>query len=164
MQDIERSSSRFEHHKVSDFMSRTGIVVGPHATLAEAETYFEKYDFNLLPVVDRLRLMGVLTKTDFLKAFCVGPSSVSVPYEEVANRQVETFMTPNPKTFSPQSSLQKVLEEMVATRHRSFVVVEGDQFVGVISREDIIRALRQRRGEPSRRSNHGRYDRDPAVS
>jgi CBS domain-containing protein len=70
MQDAERPSSHFERYTVSDFMSRTGIAVGPHATLADAETYFEKYDFNLLPVVDRLRLMGVLTKTDFLKAFC----------------------------------------------------------------------------------------------
>jgi CBS domain-containing protein len=98
---------------------------------------------RLLPVVDRLRLLGVITKTDFLKAFSAGQRTAGVPYDQIVAREISTVLTSNPKTFTPQSPLQQVLDEMVATRHRSFVVVDGDQLVGVVSREDVIRALRQ---------------------
>jgi CBS domain-containing protein len=51
-------------------------------------------------------------------------------------------MNIHPDTVSPETPLSNVLERMVVTRHRSFPVVEGDRLVGMISREDVVRALR----------------------
>lgn len=52
-----------------------------------------------------------------------------------------TVMNPYPATVSPETPLTRVLEQMVESRHRSFPVVEGGTLVGVISREDVARAL-----------------------
>jgi CBS domain-containing protein len=136
MRSPNPSPPLFERFTVADFMSRVGLVVGPHATLDSALSYFERYDINVLPIVDRLRVIGVLTKTDLLRAFSKRSRGTST-------REVQAFMTPKPKTFSPHDPLRKVLEEMAVTRHRSFVVVENDQFVGTISRENVIGALRE---------------------
>jgi CBS domain-containing protein len=139
----------FLEYRVSDFMSRNGVVVSPHTPLEEAQRLFERRDFNLLPVVERRRLVGVLTKLDFLKAFRVGPGRIVPVYREILRQTVGAFMARNPMTVAPDMPLTKVLEKIVATRYRSFPVVEGNTLVGIISREDVVTALR--RAAPSKR-------------
>jgi CBS domain-containing protein len=143
MQIPRTPSPAFETFKVRDFMARSVIVVGPHATLDSAHTYFEKHDVDVLPVVDRLRLMGVLTNTDLLRAFSKRSRSAILGARETGQEEVQAFMTPKPKTFSPNDPMRLVLEEMAITRHRSFVVVDNDRVVGVISKEHVLGALRQ---------------------
>jgi CBS domain-containing protein len=133
----------FLEYRVSDFMSRNGIVVSPATPLEDAERLFERHDFNLLPVVEGQRLVGVLSKLDFLKAFGFGPGRLVPHYREILEQKVGAFMTRNPMTVPPDMPLTKVLEKIVATRYRSFPVVEGDALVGVISREDVVAALRR---------------------
>ena len=133
----------FLEYRVSDFMSRNGIVVSPNTPLEDAERLFERHDFNLLPVVEGQRLVGVLTKLDFLKAFSFGPGRLVPHYREILEQKVGAFMMRNPMTVSADMPLTKVLEKIVATRYRSFPVVEGDVLVGVISREDVVAALRR---------------------
>jgi CBS domain-containing protein len=88
-------------------------------------------------------LVGVLTKLDFLKAFSFGPGRLVPHYREILEQKVGAFMMRNPMTVPPDMPLTKVLEKIVATRYRSFPVVEGDVLVGVISREDVVAALRR---------------------
>lgn len=131
----------FLEYRVGDFMSRNGVVVGPNTPLEDAERLFERHDFNLIPVVEGKRLVGVLTKLDFLKAFSFGPGRLVPHYREILEQKVGAFMMRNPMTVSPDMPLTKVLEKIVATRYRSFPVVEDDNLVGVISREDVVAAL-----------------------
>jgi CBS domain-containing protein len=133
----------FLEYRVSDFMSRNGIVVGRHTPLEEAERLFERHDFNMLPVVDGCRLVGVLTKLDLLKAFAFGTTRLVPHYREIMLQEVGTVMNSSPATVPPDAPLTRVLEKMVETRYRSFPVVEGDTLVGIISREDVVGALRQ---------------------
>jgi len=129
------TTAAFESLTVADFMTRGGAVLSAHATLDSAWGYFEHSDVNVLPVVDQLRLIGVLTKTDFLRAFS--------RRSHTSAREVRDFMTPKPKSFSPRDALRLVLEDMAITRHRSYPVVEDDRFAGTISRESVIRALHE---------------------
>jgi CBS domain-containing protein len=133
----------FLEYRVSDFMSRNGVVVSADTPLEEAQRLFERYDFNLLPVVEGRRLVGVLTKLDLLKAFTFGPGRLVPHYREILEQTVDAFMARNPMTVSPDMPLTKVLEKIVATRYRSFPVVEGDTLVGIISRENVVTALRR---------------------
>jgi CBS domain-containing protein len=133
----------FLEYHVSNFMSRNRVVVGPHTRLEEAERLFQRHDFNLLPVVEGRRLLGVLTKLDFLKAFSFGGTRLVPHYREILQQEVASVMTGEPTTVTPDMPLTRVLEMMVTTRYRSFPVVENDGLVGIISREDVVRALRQ---------------------
>jgi CBS domain-containing protein len=133
----------FLEFQVRDFMSRSGVTIGPHTSLEEAERLFERHDFNLLPVVADEKLIGVLTKTDFLRAFSFRSGVLIPPYREILQRDVASVMTPEPTTVAPDMPLPRLLEKMIDTSHRSFPVAEDGRLVGIISREDVICALRQ---------------------
>jgi CBS domain-containing protein len=133
----------FLGYRVEDFMSRSGITVKRTTRLDEAERLFEKHDFNLLPVVEGSRLVGVLTKLDFLKAFSFRHGDLIPPYHAILQREIAAVMTNDPVTLEPDLPLTRVLEKMIDTRYKSFPVVREGELVGMISREDVVRALRQ---------------------
>jgi CBS domain-containing protein len=133
----------FLSYRVADFMSRAGITLSRSTPLEEAERLFHTHGFNLLPVVDGSRLVGVLTKLDFLKAFSFRSEALIPQYEAILARATETVMSKDPATVEPDLPLTRVLEKMIDTRYKSFPVVHEGDLVGVISREDVVRALRQ---------------------
>jgi CBS domain-containing protein len=45
-------------------------------------------------------------------------------------------------TFSPEAPLTRVLQTLIDSRVKSFPVIDNGQLVGIIAREDIVRALR----------------------
>jgi CBS domain-containing protein len=134
----------FIYYRAAHAMTPTPVTVTARATLADAEALFERHDFNGLPVVgDDGRLAGLLTKLDLLRAFVFTPDSVVPHYDEIMRRPVESVMTHEPRTVAPDTPLTRVLEELVETNWKSLPVVEGDRLVGMIAREDILRALRR---------------------
>jgi CBS domain-containing protein/anti-sigma regulatory factor (Ser/Thr protein kinase) len=58
--------------------------------------------------------------------------------------KIADVMAMNPKTISPDQTIEEVLELMRREQISGAPVIQGDQMVGVISIEDLIRALRQR--------------------
>ena len=133
----------FIEYRVADAMTSTPVVIGPRTRLAEAQAIFEEHDFNGLPVVENAnRLIGMLTKLDLLKAFAFTPASVIPPYDQIMCEPAERMMTRTLLTVELDAPLTRVLQTMIATRHKSLPVVEGDRLVGIIAREDLLRALR----------------------
>lgn len=133
----------FLEYRVSDAMTREPLSIRPEATLAEAERLFERHGFNLLPVVDAGRLVGVLSSLDLLKAFRFDEEHVFPPYEEIMRRPVRAVMSEKLVTVSPRTPLTRALEKMVRTRNKSLPVALGGELVGILSREDVLTALRR---------------------
>jgi CBS domain-containing protein len=66
------------------------------------------------------------------------------PYEQIMQRHVATVMTRQPVTVTPRTPLTRVLTKLVESRNKSFAVVDpDDRLVGVVAREDVMRALRR---------------------
>jgi CBS domain-containing protein len=134
----------FLRYRVRHVMTEKPVTVKRDALLSEVEDLFEEHDFNTLPVVDSQGgLVGVLTKLDALRAFAFTPESVIPRYADVMQRHVEESMTRDPLSVDPDLPLTRVLQQMIETRHKSIPVVEGGRLVGVIAREDVLRALRR---------------------
>ncbi|RLK48584.1 CBS domain-containing protein [Alkalispirillum mobile] len=132
----------FVNYQVKDYMTRSPCTISPDTELRELEALFSRHDFNGVPVVDQDNtLLGVATKFDLLKAFTFQPTAMIPPYEAIMSRKVADYMTREPVTTYPDRPLTRVLQRMVEMRTKSFPVVENDQVVGVIAREDILRAL-----------------------
>lgn len=140
----------FLHYRVRDVMTGTPVVIGAETPLAAAQALFESHGFNGLPVAeDGERLIGLLTKLDLLSAFAFTPESIVPAYEEIMRQPAARFMNTDPVTVEPEMPLTRVLQKMIDTRFKSFPVVEDGWLVGVIAREDIMRALRRAiAGEP----------------
>lgn len=133
---------RFLECSVADYMTRDMLVTEPTVSLRELELLFAEHDFNAFPVVEAGRLIGLVTKFDFLKAFVFSPSRIVPPYDELMARTVGDVMTAAVVDVRPEAPLTRVLQLMVDLRARSFPVVDRDgHLVGIISREDIMRGL-----------------------
>ncbi len=134
----------FIYYEVRDVMTPDPITVKQDITFEEVEAIFEEHDFNGLPVVDENnRLIGMITKLDILEAFAITKRLVIPQYNTIMRYHVSQIMVKKPQVFTPETPLTRVLQKMVETGHKSFPVVDGDRVVGIIAREDILRALRQ---------------------
>jgi CBS domain-containing protein len=129
--------------QTKDVMTKLALTVSRQLSLRELEHLFETYDFNGFPVVEDHRLIGIVTKFDFLKNFVFTPSTVFPHYDELMKRTVEEIMIKKVCTVHSSTPLTRILQLMVETRDKSFPVVdEKNRLVGVISRGDIVRALK----------------------
>lgn len=134
----------FLQYRVRHVMTTTLKTIEPSASLAQAEALFDQHDFNALPVVEPAgRLVGILTKLDLLAAFAFTPASIIPQYEDVMRSQVAEKMTRELVTVGPDLPLTRVLQELVETRNKSLPVLDGTRLVGVVAREDVLRALRR---------------------
>jgi tRNA nucleotidyltransferase (CCA-adding enzyme) len=134
----------FLDYLVSDVMSKP-TVVGSGATIAEVERILEQTGYNGLPVVQAGELVGFVTSLDLLDAFRFTPDAILPPYDEIMRRPVSSVMVREPAIVQPTTRLTRVLEKMIATRNKSFPVVDpkNERLVGVVAREDVMKALRR---------------------
>lgn len=133
---------RFLEYIAQDFMTRNVQSVAPDVTMRELDKLFRANDFNAFPVLDNAVFAGVVTKFDFLKTFAFTPERMVPHYEALMSRTVRDTMTTDIVHVSPTTPLTRVLESMVTHRIRSLPVVDDSgALVGVISRQDVMRAL-----------------------
>ena len=128
---------------VSDAMTQPVTTLSPEATVADLEDLFERYDYNSFPVVAHDRLVGIITKFDFLRNFIFTPDTVLPHYKELMRRRISEIMRRQVATVDPDMALTRVLQMMVDMTIKSFPVVSAGKVIGIISREDIIHALRR---------------------
>lgn len=134
---------RFLEWHAGDFMARSVVTVHPGAPLRELEALFDRYDFNAFPVVEGERVVGLITKFDFLKAFIFTTSEAVPRYNALMDTPARDEMTTEVIHVESDTPLTHVLELMILHKARSFPVMDGDRrLVGMISREDLMRALR----------------------
>jgi CBS domain-containing protein len=147
MQTSQRADGvmyRFLECTVEKCMTSAVKAVTRQVTMRELEALFEENDFNAFPVVEDGKMLGIVTKFDFLRAFAFTRGQMVPHYDEVMRRTVMDVMTEAVVHVEPAAPLTRVLQLMVSLKARSFpVVASGDRLVGMVSREDIMRALRQ---------------------
>jgi CBS domain-containing protein len=135
---------RFLEGTADQYMTRAVTTVTRQTNMHDLEALFEKHDFNSLPVVEKRKMLGIVTKFDFLRAFAFTTGQMLPHYDELMQRPVAEMMTEAVVHVEPTAPLTRVLQLMVSLKSRSFPVIGPDrQLVGIISREDVIRALKE---------------------
>ena len=135
---------RFLQCTAAQYMTRDVTTVTRDVTLRDLEALFEKHDFNSFPVVEEGKMLGIVTKFDFLRAFAFTTGQMVPHYDELMKRPVAEVMTEAVVHVEPTAPLTRVLQLMVSLKARSFPVVGAErQLVGMISREDVMRALQR---------------------
>jgi CBS domain-containing protein len=112
--------------------------------MGELELLFAQHDFDAFPVAEGGKLLGIVTKFDFLRAFAFTTGQLVPSYDELMKRTVGDVMTEGVVHVEPAMPLTRVLQLMVSLKIRSFPVLGPDrQLLGMISRGDVMRALKQ---------------------
>lgn len=111
-------------------------------SVRELNQMFESDDFNTYPVEEETQVVGLVTKFDLLKCFAFTPSQMVPRYDDLMNRTVADIMTSAFIYVSADTRLTRVLQLMVEHSIRSIPAIDRDnRLVGIIAREDVIRAL-----------------------
>jgi CBS-domain-containing membrane protein len=133
---------RFLQQTVGDYMTRRVKIVKRQMSVRELNQMFESDDFNTYPVEEETQVVGLVTKFDLLKCFAFTPSQMVPRYDDLMNRTVADIMTSAFIYVSADTRLTRVLQLMVEHRIRSIPAIDKDsRLVGIIAREDVIRAL-----------------------
>jgi acetoin utilization protein AcuB len=127
--------------KVAELM-RPSTAVGKGTSIRDAEKILTSRRIKMLPVVNRDRLVGVVTRGDIARALPSDATTFSkreVLYwlDEVT---VEEFMKA-PVTVTPDMNLFEVVSLAEREGMYNFPVVEGSRLLGMLHEEDIFRHL-----------------------
>jgi CBS domain-containing protein len=121
--------SRSENELVSAVMSGSLLVASPADTLADAAHRMADRRVGAILVVDGVRLVGILTERDGLRA--AGRGNVQGTVAE--------WMTADPDTVEPNATIGMSAAMMVHGGYRHVPVVEGGKLVGIVSIRDLLR-------------------------
>lgn len=132
---------------VADVMTAAPISVPFGTTVGEVLALFDRHDFNAFPVVDARRVVwGIITKLDLLRAFRPDPNLEIADLAVVSAGRIEDVMRRGVVTVAPEDSVARAADLMVETQLHTLPVVErkgaGPVLVGIVSRGDVLRALR----------------------
>lgn len=133
---------KFLEQIVSDYMTRDVATVPPMMSIRELGQRFKETDFNSFPVVDDRQVVGVVSKFDYLACFEFTPARMVPRYDDLMRRTVASVMTREFIYVGRDTRLTRVLQLMIEHRLRSLPILDAaSRLVGIIAREDVIRAL-----------------------
>lgn len=135
---------KFLEQVTADVMTRNAKTVAREVTLRELGELFEKDDFNAYPVEESSQIVGLVSKFDVLACFVFTPAHMVPRYDDLMKQTVADIMTPDFIYARVDTRLTRVLQLMVEHHIRSMPVIEDHQrLAGMISREDVMRALQR---------------------
>jgi CBS domain-containing protein len=134
----------FVNYLVADFMTPSPVTLASDATVEQAQQVLERMGINGCPVVDGTgRLLGLVTGYDILAAFQFEPDAMVPRYDDIMALNVGEVMTDPVSTVSSNLPLTRVLETMLELGNTGFPVADEGKLVGMITRQDLMRALHQ---------------------
>jgi cystathionine beta-synthase len=126
------------HGDLRDLVARSHeqgavVSVAPTDTLLAAQSRMKLYDLSQLPVLDDGRIVGMLDESDLLLAISRNAAAFQQPVADV--------MTSRLVTVQPHARLESLLP--VFDNGLVAIVCDGDRFVGLITRLDVLNFLRR---------------------
>jgi acetoin utilization protein AcuB len=129
--------------RIRDLMTKNPTTVESETLLLDARRVMKEKNFRRLPVVDKGKLVGIVTKKDLDEAVPL-PTTASLAHEfhsQLSRMKVKEVMKKNPITVSPDTPFEDALRVGQKNRIRSFPVVENGKLVGITTESDIVQFL-----------------------
>jgi predicted transcriptional regulator/CheY-like chemotaxis protein len=108
--------------------------VGPDASVRQAAEIMERYRVRALPVVEKGKLLGIVTDRDLVR-------KVILEDKPSATTLVRDIMTTKLICVSPNQSLDECMSIITHKRIRHLPVMDGDKLLGIISVGDVVRMV-----------------------
>lgn len=130
---------------VQDFMSSPAVSVPSTARLVDAALAMRRSATRHLLVVDGGRLVGLITDRDLQRC---APSRLMPITEDAYNElfertQVDRVMVREPRTIARSAPLLEAITIMQQAQIGCLPVMDGERVAGIITRRDLVEALRQ---------------------
>lgn len=129
---------------VSAIMTTDLITLDPEDVLWKAKEIFETNKIHHLPVIEDGKLVGMLSKSDFLffrNGFQDSISDEDVEHYRLKTHKVKEVMTRHLGKLSADDKINVALEVFKANMFHAIPIVEGEKLVGIVTTLDIIQHL-----------------------
>jgi acetoin utilization protein AcuB len=142
MAEANRKSATSVANPSRPLLMRQCMTPAPHSIgkdqpLAVAHDLMRKYALRHLPVLEKGKLVGILTERDLL-------SLEAMVALDPDGETVEDGMTQDVHTVAPDDRVKEVVSDMAANKHGSAVVVEHGKVVGIFTVTDALELLAKR--------------------
>lgn len=112
------------------------ITVEPSVTLMAAAREMARAGAGSVLVLEEGSLVGIFTERDMLRALAGSPKA------DVARvSSVSKWMTREPQTIEPDTTVGEALDRMLFEGFRHLPVVESDAVVGMVSMRDLAGSI-----------------------
>jgi acetoin utilization protein AcuB len=137
--------------RVEGWMRRKPVTISPQETLRTAWRIIREHRIRHLPVVERGRLVGIVTDRDLRHALpsrAVSLEMHEIPYlaEKV---RIWEVMARAVVTIHREAPIEEAARLLLQYRIGGLPVVRGEILVGIITKTDLLRALLHRDQESS---------------
>ena len=134
--------------RIKDVMTKNPITVDSETLVVDAQKIMREKDIRRLPVVDKEKLVGIITKHDLLEASPSPATSLSIHELNylLSKMKVKEIMKKNPVTLTPDTPFEEALRIGQDKKIGSFPIMENGKLVGIATESDIVRFLTQALG------------------
>jgi cystathionine beta-synthase len=116
------------------FESNDTITVGPEEPLANAYSRMKLYDVSQLPVIQKRKIIGFIDESDLLLALAQSSDNFNQPVSSAMVTELASVDVKEP------------VDELMPIFHRDYVAIvkDGERFLGLITRVDLLNYLRRK--------------------
>ena len=128
---------------VMNWMSKTVITMDINDSMKDAMKLLKENDINMLPVMEKGKLVGVLTDRDIKRSSASDATTLEVHelLYIVSRIKVKDIMTKDPITVPFDYTIEETAEVLLENNISGVPVVDKKRVVGAITQTDIFRAL-----------------------
>ncbi len=118
-----------------DLMRINVVSVSPDEKVAAIDLLMVRKSLGGVPIVENERVVGIVTSRDIM---------ISRLRTSIAGMPVDSIMTKNPITISPNDSIKKILSIMISHGIERIPVTENTKLVGIVEEQTVLSAIYQK--------------------
>lgn len=115
----------------ADIMSSPVKTMSVNLTIEEARDMLTRYNCNAMPVIDRKRMVGIISRKTVEKSL----------YHDLGKAPVSDFMSTEFMTASTSTPIADIQEYMVEGNRRFVPVFDCSRLIGAVTRTDLLRHM-----------------------
>ncbi len=131
--------------KVKERMNPKVITISKETPINEAFSLMKENSIRRLPVMDKSKLVGIITLSDLNQAAPSSATSLSIHELNylLAKTKIKDILPKKQKviTIGPDNYIETAAKRMRIHRISSLPVVDGEKLVGIVTETDIFDAL-----------------------
>ncbi len=132
---------------ISSIMSTELKLAQPDDNAKLLDDYFRENRFHHIPVVDGRRLVGIVSKSDFLyllRGFTGNEEDRFIEAARLRAYKVKEIMTDQVTTISQNEPIHEAARILAENRFRCLPILdESKEIVGIVTTHDIVKLVAQ---------------------
>ena len=115
---------------INDIMSKKIIVGSTTNTLSEIAELMKKYDIGFIPIVDKNKLVGVITDRDIV----INAISNNCSFNDL----IDKYVVKNIISIDQNKSIDDALNLMALKKVKRLIVTDNNKISGILTLSDIL--------------------------